>query len=301
MSHRIRLVVLLALAAACGAGNAAPVKEFDGKLALDRIGQQVAFGPRIPGQPGHARTAAWIDSISRTQADSVTVQRFWYHPAKGDSVEMINVLAQFNPKAAQRVLYVAHWDSKPFADRDPTNKTAPMPGADDGGSGVAVLRGVADALHKLRPDVGVDLLYVDGEDFGDFGPPEVDVLVGAAYYAKHPLAANPMFGVLWDMVGHKDLRISKEQNSQVAAPEIVDRVWAAAEQMGYGAIFTQNKVGMITDDHIPLINAGIRTIDIIDLGYPYWHTTQDTPDKESAQSLEAVGNVAVAVVRRALK
>lgn len=302
MSQRTRLVILVTLAAACAAGSGAPAKEFDGAVALARIGQQVAFGPRIPGQPGHAREAAWLDSLSRTQADSVTVQRWWHHSASGDSVEMINILAQFNPKATQRVLYVAHWDSKPTADRDPTNKTAPMPGADDGGSGVAILLGVADALHKLRPDVGVDLLYVDGEDYGTFGPPEVDVLVGATYYASHPIVAGrPLFGVLWDMVGHKDLRIPIEMNSQVAAPDVVDRVWKVAAQMGYAEIFTQNKTGGITDDHIPLINAGLPVIDVIDISYPYWHTTQDTPDKESAQSLTAVGNVAVGVIRRALK
>jgi glutaminyl-peptide cyclotransferase len=298
MSKLVRLVALTALAAACGAGTRpVPPKEFNGKQALGYVVTQVGFGPRIPGTPGHAAEAHWLDSMARTRADSVTVQRWWYRNAAGDSVEMVNVLAQFNVKATRRILYLAHWDSKPTADRDATNKKAPMPGADDGGSGVAVLLGVADALKKTPPAVGVDLLFVDGEDYGDFGPPKVDVLVGASYYATHQVAAKPAFAVLWDMVGHKDLRIPVEQFSQVAAPEVVERVWGTAQAMGYGAIFT-GTIGGITDDHIPLIDAGIPTVDVIDLSYPFWHTTQDTPDKESAESLETVGNVAVGVIRR---
>ena len=241
--------------------------------------------------------------MERTRADSVTLQTWWHHTAAGDSIAMINVLAQFNLKATSRVLYLAHWDTRPRADQDATDKNSPIPGADDGGSGVAILLGVADALKKLPPDVGVDLLFVDGEDYGTFGPPRVDVLIGAAYYAQHPVvAARPLFAVLFDMVGHKNLQIPIEENSQVAAPDVVDKFWGTAESMGYGHIFVRTPTGGITDDHIPLIDAGFRTIDVIDISnYPYWHTMQDTPDKESAQSLEAVGNVAVGVIRKTSK
>lgn len=304
MPHRDRLMMLTALAAACGAGSGPPpAREFSGKQAMEYVTRQVAFGPRVPGTPAHAAMAAWLDSMARARADSVTLQKWWHHPASGDSVLMTNVLAQFNLKATDRVLYLAHWDTRPRADQDATDKNSPIPGADDGGSGVAVLLGVADALKKLPPTVGVDLLFVDGEDFGMFGPPRVDVLIGAAYYAQHPVAgARPLFAVLFDMVGHKNLQIPIEENSQVAAPDVVDRFWGTAERMGYGHIFVRTPTGGITDDHIPLIDAGIRTIDVIDISnYPYWHTMQDTPDKESAQSLEAVGNVAVGVIRGAGK
>ncbi len=300
MRHYTIVIPIATLALACAASGPPP-REFDGALALQRITTQVDFGPRIPGTPGHATEARWLDSLSHARADRVTLQSWWYHPATGDSVLMTNVLAQFNPQATRRILYIAHWDSKPTADRDAVNKTAPMPGADDGGSGVAILLGVADALKKQPPppSLGVDLLYVDGEDFGNFGPPEVDVLVGARYYAQHPLVPTPpLFGVLFDMVGHKDLRIPVEQNSEVAAPDVIAKVWGMADQMGYGHIFTRESGGAVIDDHIPLINAGMQVIDVIDLNYPYWHTTHDTPDKESAQSLEAVGNVAVGVIRK---
>jgi glutaminyl-peptide cyclotransferase len=304
MHHRLRLVAVAALAAACGAGGPPPAKEFDGKQALAYVVTQVAFGPRVPGQPGHAAMARWLDSMSRARADSVTVQKWWHHTASGDSIAMINVLAQFNPKATQRVLYLAHWDTRPRAenDPDPAKKQEPIPGADDGGSGVAILLGVADALKKVPPEVGVDLLYVDGEDYGEFGPPRIDVLIGASYYAAHPIVAGrPLFGVLWDMVGHADLKLPVENNSQIAAPDVVDRVWGAAASLGYGHIFTRTPYGGITDDHIPLVDSGMKVIDVIDINYPSWHTTMDTPDKESIQSLEAVGNTAVAVIRRALK
>ena len=305
MHRRLQIAALAALAAGCGAGGGPPpAKEFDGARALANVTTQVAFGPRVAGLPGHAAMARWLDSMARTTADSVTVQKWWHRTASGDSIAMTNVLAQFNLKATERVLYLAHWDTRPRAEKetDAKNQALPIPGADDGGSGVAILLGVADALKKLPPDVGVDLLFVDGEDFGEFGPPRVDVLIGAGYYATHPIAtARPRFGVLWDMVGHANAKFSVESNSQIAAPDVVERVWGAAAALGYGHIFTRSTSGGITDDHIPLIDAGMKVIDVIDINYSFWHTLQDTPDKESAQILEAVGNTAVAVIRRAMK
>ena len=210
-------------------------------------------------------------------------------------------MARINPAAPSRVLYLAHWDTRPHASMDTKDTVAAVPGANDGASGVAILLGVMDALKKSRPTVGVDLLFVDGEDFGSFGPPRVDVLIGAEYYARNQIGPRPMYAVLFDMVGGKDLVIPREQFSMVAAPDVVDHVWGIAEQMGYGSVFTQ-QIQSITDDHLPLIDpGGIRTIDVItDLNkYPAWHTASDTPDKLSAASLEAVGNVAVAVIRSA--
>ncbi len=304
MSTTRRLAVTAALLSACAAGNSAPAaREFDGKQALAYVVTQVGFGPRIPGTPGHARTAAWIDSMSRSRADTVVTQRWWHRTAKGDSIAMINIIARINPAAPDRVLYLAHWDTRPHASMDSKDTVAAVPGANDGASGVAILLGVMDALKKSRPTIGVDLLFVDGEDFGSFGPPRVDVLIGAEYYARHQVGPRPMYAVLFDMVGGKDLIIPKEQFSMVAAPDLVDQVWGIAAQMGYGSVFTQ-QIQSITDDHLPLIDpGGIRTIDIItDLNkYPAWHTASDTPDKLSAASLEAVGNVAVAVVRSAKK
>lgn len=297
------LLALLAAAACGGDGGPPPAKEFDGNAAMTAVNAQVAFGPRVPGTKGHAQMAQWLDSLVRTKTDSVVVQRWWHHPkGRTDSIEMINIIARVNPQATQRVLYLAHWDTRPRADGGGSkDSVTPIPGANDGGSGVAVLLGVLDALKKQPPAVGVDLVFLDGEDYGQFGPPQVDVLIGSKYYAQHPVSAEkPIFGVLFDMVGDRDLRLPKEPNSLIAVPDVVEMVWKTAASMGYGHIFVDEPYGgPITDDHIPLLEAGMRVIDVIDIDYASWHTTADTPDKLSAASLEAVGNVAVGVIRKA--
>ena len=293
------VVALIALTAACAAGEAAPEQEFSGSQALAYARTQLEFGPRIPGTPGHAAMAAWLDSIARTKADTVVVQRWWHTTLRGDSIPQVNVIARFNPEASARVLYLAHWDTRPRTDQQPdTSKT--VPGANDGASGVAILLGVMDALQKKRPTVGVDLLFVDGEDYGYFRGKNEDVLIGSTYYASNPVTPDkPLFAVVWDMVGAKDARFVPEGASQIAAPEVVDMVWKVAERMGYGSTFVRAIGGGITDDHIPLIAKGFRAIDVIGLPYTYWHTEHDTIDKLSAETLEIVGNVAVAVIRRA--
>ena len=146
----------------------------------------------------------------------------------------------------------------------------------------------------------MDLLFTDGEDYGDFGPPEVDVLIGAKYFANHlPTPGyKPLYGVLWDMIGDKDLRIPYEMNSFQQVPEVVSRVWQTAADMGYGNVFVQESGGAVIDDHMPLLNAGLRVIDVIDLTYPPHHTPQDTMDKISPRSLAIVGDVATALVTR---
>jgi hypothetical protein len=295
-----RLLPLCLVLVACGSPPP-PAAEFDAATALARVEAQVAFGPRIPGTAGHRAMAVWLDSLVRSGADTVIVQRWPHVTARGDTLPLVNVIGRFNPAATNRVLYLAHWDTRPRADA-PTSSdsTAPVPGANDGGSGVAVLLGVMDALRAtpLPDGVGVDLLFVDGEDYGDFGPPEVDVLLGSTHYAAHALPpARPEFAVLWDMVGGRDARFSKEQLSMIAAPDVVGRVWEVAKRMGYGSVFIDADLGAITDDHVPLIDAGIRAIDVIGWPYPEWHTPEDLPGRLSAETFAAVGNVAIGVIR----
>jgi glutaminyl-peptide cyclotransferase len=288
--------------------NAPPPREFDGTAALGYIETQLGFGPRIPGSAGHRRMAVWLDSLLRTRTDSVLVQRWTHVTRTGDSLPMVNLLARFNPSATTRVLYLAHWDTRPRADAATSrDSTLPVPGANDGGSGVAILLGVADALRKLPPDIGVDLLFVDGEDYGSFDPgQDQDVLIGSRYYAAHlPPGERPRYAILFDMVGDRELRILKEGNSLTGAPDIVELVWAQADQIGHGDVFPVADTGPIMDDHIPLQQVGIRAIDLIDLDYgpgnSWHHTPDDTIDKVSAASLQAVGDVAMALVRREAK
>jgi len=297
------LTLALTLLVGCNDGGALPPKEFDGQRALQYIQAQLAFGPRIPGKPGHERMAAWLDSLLRTRADSVVVQRWTHRAANGDTLHLVNFVARFKPAAPTRLLFLAHWDTRPKADGPASrDSTLPVPGANDGGSGVAVLLGMADALKQTPPGIGVDLLFVDGEDYGDFNT-DTDVLLGSRYYATHLLPGPlPKFAVLFDMIGDKDLRIPQEGLSLTAAPDVVDLVWSLAARMGYSNVFVAEEQGALTDDHVPLQQAGIRAIDLIDFTFggpqnQWHHTPDDTIDKVSAASLQIVGDVGMGLVR----
>ena len=293
---------IVVVAAACGAsGGATP---FDGQAALRYVEAQVAFGPRVPNTEGHRRTGDWIQAHLARTADSVEVQAFTHVTVDGDTLQLRNFIGRFRPDARERVLFLAHWDTRPRADQSANlgEQRLPVPGANDGGSGVAVLLGVADVLAATPPSVGVDLLFVDGEDYGDFRAPDgglgADVLLGSRHYAAGLREeAFPLYAVLLDMVGDADLQIFQEGYSVSRAPEVVARVWNVAAELGYGDVFQPAPRYTITDDHIPLLDRGVRAINVIDYDYPPWHTLADTPDKVSARSLQIVGDVAVALVR----
>lgn len=302
-------VLLLASLAACDRVRGTRAQTaFDGATALTYVKTQLDFGTRVPGTLGHTRTGDWITAQMRLRADSVSEQRWNHVTATGDTLPLRNILARFRPSATERVLYVTHWDTAPKSDEASTPAEAgmPMPGANDGASGVALFIALGDALKKTPPTVGVDLLFVDGEDYGTFNP-NVDVLIGSTYFAKHLPSSDykPLFGVLWDMIGDKELQIFQEGNSLQKAPEVVQRVWSVAADLGYTDYFVPQPGQAITDDHIPLLDAGLHVIDVIDIDYPrppgpgmpqYHHTPQDTFDKVSARSLQIVGDVATALV-----
>ena len=297
----------LALLSACS--SAPPAREFEGPTAFGYLQEQVAFGPRIPGTAPHARMAAWLDSTLQTRADTVVVQAWNHVTARGDTLPLHNVIARFNPAASERVLFLAHWDTRPVSDNPyfKGDKTRPVPGANDGASGTAILMAMADALRKKPTKVGVDLLFSDGEDYGNFQSEPADVLIGSRYYAAHQLPGpKPLYAVLLDMVGDRELRLLPENQSVLAAPEVVDLVWTVAKEIGHGDVFV-NDIGAgptLIDDHAELQKVGIRAIDVVDFAYPKgpenlnWHTPDDTIDKVSAQSLQTVGDVAMALIRR---
>ena len=237
----------------------------------------------------------------KQRADTVIVQTWTHTTADGKQLPMRNILARYNPTATDRILYVTHWDTRPISDgaENLGERQLPVPGANDGASGVGLFVALGDALKKNPPPGGVDLLFVDGEDYGEFDETLADVLIGSAYFAKHPPDSvyKPIFGVLWDMIGDKDLAIKREGYSLQRAPEVVDRVWAKAAELGHEGVFLNVDIGAITDDHLPLLEAGMRVIDVIDLDYPYHHRPADTYDKISARSLSIVGEVAEALLR----
>ena len=284
---------------ACQAGSGARRHEFDGERAFTYLQQQVSFGPRIPNTPPHEQAGDWILTRLQATADTVIVTPFVHRTRRGETLRLRNFLARFRPQAAERVLFLAHWDTRPHADQSASRaaQRLPVPGANDGASGVAVLLGVADALKAKAPALGVDLLFVDGEDYGNFSD-STEALIGSRYFAAHqPPGYPPLFAVLFDMVADKNLEIYYEGNSQAVAPEVVDRVWRIARELGYGRSFLPGVKHTLIDDHVALQRAGVHAIDVVDFDYPYWHTTDDTIDKVAAASLQIVGDVAVALVR----
>ena len=299
---------------------AGPKTAFDGKAALAYAKAQVDFGPRVPGTPAHDKAGDWIIAQMKKRADSVVVQSWTQSTAKGVQLPLRNILARFNPKATQRVLYLTHWDTRPTADEDanPAARTRSFDGANDGASGVGLFVALADVFKKTPPSVGVDLLFVDGEDWGGFDPDSTgvyrDALFGSQYFANHLPSPNyrPLYGVLFDMIGDADLQLYQEPNSLQQAPEVVSRVWQTAADLGYSKYFIQDPGEQMTDDHVPLLQKGLRVIDVIDWQFgplpahhdgttesnpSYHHTSHDTMDKISAKSLQIVGDVAVTLVK----
>jgi glutaminyl-peptide cyclotransferase len=273
-----------------------------GKRAFSFLTAQTDFGPRNPNSPGHAACLTYLMSMMSGLADRVSRQDFTHEGYDGEILELSNVVASFRPEATARILLCAHWDTRPRADQDPdtSKRHLLILGANDGASGVAVLLELASLFKQTPPPIGVDLVLFDGEDYGKESDHQLYFL-GARYYAAHKQDRTPpRFGILLDMVGDTYLDLPVESFSRRYAPDVVDLVWKTAARLGYGQ-FSPAEGTEVLDDHIPLNEAGIRTIDIIDFNYPdltnrFWHTHQDIPANCSSESLEAVANVLSSVV-----
>ncbi|HEY3267659.1 MAG TPA: M28 family peptidase [Armatimonadota bacterium] len=307
---------LAALSIALPPAGCAGRAEFSGKTAYSSLVKQVSFGPRVPGTAAHDACRDYLAAELKATADSVQVQHFEYRrvvrPASyrrqlrlaadapvpaSSTYPMDNIVAVVNGANGKppELLLCAHWDSRPTADQETSaaNRLKPIDGANDGASGVAILLELARVLHAKRPTQGVILALFDGEDLG---PGTEDMMVGAVHYAKNPLPVKPKEGILLDMVGDADLGIYKEGASLDANRALTETIFATAGRLGYGKQFVPELKFTMEDDHIPLIAAGIPTVDLIDFDYLPWHTLRDTPDKCSAESLEAVGKTLAAVV-----
>jgi len=251
---------------------------FDSAHAYADVQTQVAFGPRIPGCDGHAQIREWMRAELESAGWMVEVQQTerMGHP-------IYNLIAKRNAEDPQIILG-AHYDTRMIADQDPdpAKQTEPVPGANDGASGVAVLLELARSL----PDdtLPVWLVFFDAEDNGRIEG--WDWILGSRAFAEE-IKIAPRAVVIVDMIGDADLNIYLEQNSNVA---IRTEIWSTAEKLGYGKQFINQEKYSMEDDHTPFLEAGIPAVDLIDFDYPYWHTTQDTPDKVSAKSLQTVGD-----------
>ncbi len=257
----------------------AAATKFSGDRAYADVKTQVAFGPRIPGSDAHAKVLDWMRSELEPAGWQVEIQQ---SESMGHPIQ--NLVAHRTNEAPQIILG-AHYDSRIYANRDPdpSKWTQPVPGANDGASGVAVLLELARSL----PDdtVPIWLVFFDAEDNGEIQG--WDWLLGSkAFVAK--MIERPKVMILVDMVGDSDLSLPMEANSD---PALRESIWQTAADLGYGQIFIPEPKYYIEDDHIPFIQAGIPSVDIIDINYQYWHTTSDTPEHVSAQSLQIVGDV----------
>ena len=293
-------LLAMLLSASCAGGNRGgdpPVMPaFDQDRAWADLVYQVNAGFRVPGTETHRQVRDWLVEQLSAQTPDVRVQPFT-HPLGGKDVEMWNIIAIFpGTRAAEseHVLLAAHWDTRPTADKDkdPALRTQPIPGANDGASGVAVLLEIARQLKAHPIERTVEIVLFDGEDYG---PRLNNMLLGSRYYARNLPAQRAHWGILLDMVGDRDLHIYREPNSDLYARTVNDRVFAAAKSLGFtgarGIPGFHNSPGrhIIEDDHIPINEAGIPMVDLIDFDYPPWHTTQDTIDQCDPHSLFLVG------------
>lgn len=288
--------LLLLSIASCGR----PAVAFDGDRAYGWITRQCAFGPRVPGTAAHDSCFADLVAALRTLAPVVETDTFTYDSrALGREVKLMNALARFSPKNPQRVLLGAHWDTRAWADRDPdsTLRGQPVLGANDGASGVAVLLELARQIRKRGTPIGVDIALFDGEDLGTEADPSGFFRGSSRYVEWKSGEKPPIFVIVLDMVAQKDAVFQWEGNSARLAMNIVDLVWSEARALGVRS-FRSDVRYTVFDDHIPFLDAGIPAIDVIDFDYPEWHTTHDTPERCSAETLEGVGRVLVSLVTK---
>jgi glutaminyl-peptide cyclotransferase len=303
VSSFVALATLTACASDTPVGPTPGSPTFDGEQAMELVRTQVGFGPRVPGREGHATQLAWMVAHLDSTGVEVQTDTFTHVTATGDTLHLTNVLARAKPEATRRILLLTHWDTRPVSDNatDPALRSTPIPGANDGASGTAILLELAGLLEGTAPPMGVDLLFVDGEDYGDYGAG--DMLLGAKRYAETlppPGQGRPIYGVLLDMVGDVDPRFPVESTSVQYAQPVVRKVWGAARRLGFASFFPDAVGQDIGDDHIPLLSAGLPTVDVIDFSYgpgnSWWHTPEDTPDHVSASTLGMVGQVVTELI-----
>lgn len=279
------------------------------------IEQQVNFGPRVPGTEGHKETGDFLVSKLKSYGAVVSEQKFEATTYDNHRVELRNIVGEFFPEKSKRILLAAHWDTRPFADKDETDPEGVPDGANDGGSGVGILLEIARILSTTQPpDVGVDIIFFDGEDWGEKHNEEYlntpDTLdtwwcLGSQYWSKNKHRKNysAYYGILLDMVGATGSQFHKEGLSMKVAPKVVNKIWDRAIALGFSGYFKENVQAEITDDHI-FVNkfAKIPMVNIVHYdpveGYfgDYHHTMKDNMDLIDRETLKVVGTTVLSVI-----
>ncbi|MBT7617375.1 MAG: M28 family peptidase [Calditrichaeota bacterium] len=275
----------------------ASAPEFDSDNAFSLLEKQCAFGPRNPGSEGYNKCRDWFVEYFEGLTDEVYKQPFKAQETiTGETRKLTNIIAGFGRDGGSGLMLCAHWDTRAIADQDPDpkNRKTPIIGANDGASGVAVLLEIARIASENPPPRPLLIVLFDGEDMGRSSYSQ-EFALGSRYWASNPIPAMPQEAILLDMVGDSDLEFEIEYYSERNAPGLRGYLWELATQMDLDA-FREIPGPRVADDHVPLQQAGIRAIDIIDFEYPYWHTVGDTPDKCAPESLDQVGKLLVAFI-----
>ena len=296
--------------------NLVETPDFKADSAYAFIEKQVQFGPRIPGSVASQNTLQFLVAKLKSYGWTVTEQPFTAFRYDGKKLQGTNIIAQFQPAIAKRILLAAHWDARSIADKDSVRKNEPIDAANDGASSVGVLLEVARNLHeaKSKPAVGVDVVLFDLEDHGE--PDDYkgehkpnSWALGSQHWSTNLVPANykAYYGILLDMVGGKGAMFPHEGSSMQYAPGIVRSVWATAADLGYSHLFVDQDAFGISDDHTAVNEiAKIQMIDIIDLrasngGFEFGsfhHTHADNLANIDKSTLKAVGQTLLQVLYR---
>jgi len=301
------LPIFLAVVVSSAVAPAA-ADEFSGERAMHWLRYQCDLGPRTPGSPGIAELRGTILSL----ADSLGLHRAELcfdrpDPYSDETMRLCNLVVSAGPRDSKHLWLGAHYDTRPMCDLDPDPEKAALPltGANDAGSGTAVLMHLMELLAADPPDRGVDLIFFDGEDYGRAG--DLDgFCLGSRHLAErrgdfgNPLAEGEVEGlIVLDMIGERNVRVPIEQYSLRYARALTEAVFARAAEIGVTAL--EPVVGpAVFDDHVPFLQQGVPALDLIDFDYPEWHTSRDTPDRCSAESLEQIGRLVLDLIRNPL-
>jgi Zn-dependent M28 family amino/carboxypeptidase len=298
--HRQIVFILGTLWAFSGCGTGCVnVPEFDGNRAYEYLVAQAGFGPRVPGSTAWSACRQYLCEHFDTLGLEVDSQVFSFtDPYTQSEVPLVNVIVRHrgDPDESKGVILLAHYDSRPRAERDtdPEMQKAPILGANDGASGVAVLMELANMLSTEPPDCNIDIVLADGEDWGKPGDDDY-YLLGSRHFAGQGIRDKYYFGLVVDMVGDRNQQIFREEFTERFNKPVNDVVWETAAELGV-TTFQDTIRYAVKDDHISLSVGGVPTAVIVDFDYPYWHTSQDTPDKCAPQSLTNVGRVVAQII-----
>ncbi len=288
--------------------------DFNADSAYAYVDRQVAFGYRVPNTKEHVACGDYLVAEMKRFGAEVQEQKMVVTAYDGTKLNARNIIASYGLDKKNRVLLFAHWDTRPYSDQDPdpANHKKPLLGANDGASGVGVLMEVGRVLQSKAPEVGVDIIFFDAEDYGIPAFAEKSLIkgetwcLGSQYWANNPHVPNykAKFGILLDMVGAEGATFYKEAISKEYAGDILEKVWRTAGLLSYGKFFIGKDGGGVTDDHVPVNQIRkIPSIDIIDYRqdmdhgfFHSWHTQKDDMRNISKETLKAVGQTVLEVV-----